>query len=189
VTSRTPPLVAGLASLALAACIERAPGSGGRQQGRDRAIAASYLASAAEPQHRSRAVFGNAIELLGWDLAPAELAPGRSAVLTLWWRTREETDRNWRVFVHLDGPRGQARIHGDHWPAAGTWPTDAWRKGEVVRDPVRLTVPGGYHGEAIEAWVGWYDGEERLHVTDAGDLRHDGSDRLLLAAIRLAEAG
>jgi hypothetical protein len=57
-----------------------------------------------------------------------------------------------------------------------------------VRDPVRFTVPEGYPGEALDVWVGWHQGEERLKIVNAAEVRHDGRDRLFLATIPLARA-
>jgi hypothetical protein len=169
-----------------AGCIERAPGAGGRREGFDRGAVSRYLNPVARPEHPARAVFGEVIELAGWSLEPERLSPGRAATLTLYWRALDEMETGWRVFVHVDGREGQARIHGDHSPAAGTYPTDVWRKGDLVRDPVRLSIPAGIRGDALDVWIGWYTGEERLHITNAGEVRHDGSDRLLLAVLPLA---
>jgi hypothetical protein len=52
-----------------------------------------------------------------------------------------------------------------------------------VRDRVRFAVPGDFRGEVLDAWVGWYVGSERLHLSDPGASRHDGHDRLLLAPL------
>jgi hypothetical protein len=177
--------VLGMAALG-AGCIERAPGAGGRRQNFDRAAASRYLNPAARPEHAAHAIFGSVIELVGWDLEPERLSPGRAATLTLYWRALDEIETGWRVFVHVDGHEGQERIHGDHWPAGGTYPTDAWRKGDLVRDPVRFSLPPDFHGDAVDAWIGWYAGEERLHIANAGEVRHDGNDRLLLAVLPLA---
>ncbi len=172
-------------------CIEPAPGAGGKQReagGREtrRRETSAYLQPAARPAHPAHAVFGNAIELVGWDLEPPAPAPGEWVTLTLYWRALDELDTSWRVFVHLDGREGQERIHGDHPPAAGTYPTDRWHRGDVVRDPVRIRVPRGYRGEALDAWVGWFSGETRLRITNPGEVRQDGDDRLLLAVVSLA---
>jgi hypothetical protein len=175
-------------SLLAAACVEPAPGSGAARRAPDRSAAAAYLEPKTPPRHAARAVFGNAIALEGWDLAPESLAPGAAATLTLRWRALDEVEGAWKVFVHVDGRAGQPRINADHWPAGGAWPTDAWARGDRVRDPVRFTVPEGYPGEALDVWVGWYQGEERLKIVNAAEARHDGRDRLFLATIPLGPA-
>lgn len=172
------------ASLLAAACVERAPGAARRA--RERAAAAAFLGPAAPPRHAARAVFGNVIALDGWDLEPETFSPGTDATLTLRWRALDEVEGAWKVFVHVDGRAGQPRINADHWPAGGTWPTDAWARGEPVRDPVRFAVPERYPGTALDVWVGFYQGEERLAITNVGEVQHDGRDRLFLATIPLA---
>lgn len=179
--------VAALApALGAGGCVEPAPGSGSSRGQRDRSAAAAYLDPASPPRHPARATFGNAIELEGWDLQPEALAPGGTATLTLHWRARDDIEGAWKVFVHVDGREGQPRLIADHWPAGGTWPTDAWRPGDRVRDPVSLGVPAGYRGSVLDVWVGWYRGEERLRLAAGPQVRHDGRDRLLLATISLA---
>ncbi len=178
--TRTAPLA--LALLA-AACVERAPGSGGRRATFVRRPAARYLAPPEAPRHPAHAIFGGAIELVGWSLEPEPLERGRPATLTLYWRAQNELEASYQVFVHLDGREGEDRIHGDHPPAGGTLPTEAWRRGDLVRDPVRVAIPPGYRGEALDLWVGWYAGAERLAIANAGEVRHDGENRLLLAAV------
>ena len=174
-----------LAALLLAACVEPAPGAGPARRAPDRAAAAAWLAPGAPPRHASRAVFGNVIALEGWDLEPESLSPGATATLTLRWRALDEVEGAWKVFVHVDSRVGQPRINADHLPAGGAWPTDAWSRGDRVRDPVRFGVPPGWRGEALDVWVGWYQGEERLRIVNAGEVRSDGRDRLFLASIPL----
>lgn len=177
-----------LVTVLLAACVEPAPGSGSPRRTADRAAAAAYLDPATPPRHATHAVFGNLIALEGWDLVPEPLAPGATAILTLRWRALDEVDGSWGVFVHVDGRVGQPRLNADHWPAGGTWPTDSWSRGDRVRDPVRFTIPPGWRGEALDVWVGWYQGEERLRIVDAAGIKTDGRDRLLLATVPLAPA-
>ncbi|HEU4381860.1 MAG TPA: hypothetical protein VFR85_00045 [Anaeromyxobacteraceae bacterium] len=177
---------AALLALLLGTCVERAPGSGSARPQPDRAAAAAWLSPGALPRHASRAVFGNVIALDGWDLEPEALSPGVTATLTLHWRALDEVEGAWKVFVHVDGRAGQPRINADHLPAGGAWPTDAWSRGDRVRDPVRFGVPPGWRGEALDVWVGWYQGEERLRIVNAAELRTDRRDRLFLTSIPLA---
>ncbi len=172
-------------ALCASACVERAPGSG-RRAAFDRRAAAPYLAPAGTPRHAARAVFGNAIELTGWDLDPDPPVAGAPATLTLRWRALDDVEASYRVFVHLDRRGGEARIHADHAPAAGTLPTEAWRRGDAVRDPVRLAFPASDVGATYDLWVGWYLGPERLPISNAAEVQHDGASRLLLGAVTLA---
>lgn len=170
-----------LASWALA-CIERAPGSGSRRERVPPAVAARYVLASVEPRIAVGAVYGGALELVGLDLDPPTLCAGRPTALTLYWRVLAEPEARWDVFVHLDGP-GVPRVHGDHAPARGAYPTTAWRRGEIVRDPLSLTLPADEPASVLEAWVGLFAGAERMPVTRAGPLGRDGEDRALVARI------
>ncbi|HUK66026.1 MAG TPA: hypothetical protein VLV17_04310 [Anaeromyxobacteraceae bacterium] len=145
-------------------------------------MAARYLLASVAPRIEVGAVYGGALELIGLDLEPPTLCSGRPATLTLYWRVLKEPDTRWEVFVHLDGP-GVPRIHGDHWPAQGAYPTSAWRRGEVVRDPVVLTIPADVQASSLEAWVGLFSGAERMGVSRPGPLGRDGEDRALAARL------
>lgn len=176
-------LTALLAALTISGCIERAPGSAARTRERGSTASKYTVAGAVSPQVRNRAIFGGVIELVGYDLEPARVAPGETATLTFFWKAITEVDAQYKVFVHLDGREGQSRINGDHFPAEGRYMTDAWRPGDVVRDRIRFTVPSGFRGDMIDMWIGWFNGEERLHVTNPQDTQHDGEHRVFAGMI------
>jgi len=124
-------------------------------------------------QTRVGAQFGDAIELLGYDLARANDA----LALTVYWRSRAETRTNWTVFAQLLGdvnsPAGSpVWAQDDSQPGRGTYPTSHWRVGEMVIDHYRLplsAVPRGSY------WLemGLYDLETgaRLPAKDASGAR------------------
>lgn len=170
------------AVLVASGCIEPAPGAGSRHAEPDRARAQPFLVRAPRPGHPAHAVFGQVIELVGYDLVPATAERGQRSTLTLYWRSLEQTEGDYRVFVHVDTPEGTQRISADHDPAGGSLPTSAWRPGDLVRDPVQFTVTPSITGEALQVWIGWYD-DERLPITDPGSLRRDGENRLLLTTV------
>ncbi len=111
-----------------------------------------------------------AIALLGYDLAEADVSPGDTLQLTLYWRADGSIDRSYTAFVHLLDGGGVVRGQRDSVPMEGARPTDGWLEGEVVVDAYTFTVvedaPAGPH--QIE--IGLYDATtgERLPVTDAG---------------------
>lgn len=82
------------------------------------------------------------------------------------------------MFIHGDPLDGNApRIHGDHFPAEGTYPTWAWRAGEVVVDRFSLPIPGGYGAPGLAIFTGWYRGEHRLNLTQPGRAPADRENR------------
>lgn len=130
------------------------------------------------------AVFGNAAELLSYRVEPPALVPGQRARLTLYWRCKGELEP-WHVFIHLDDATGSGeRIHAEHDPAGGRFPTDAWKPGDVIADPVWF-VPGR---SPLLLFIGFYStGENRLALTSAGRGRDDGNNRLFAGVLPLAK--
>jgi hypothetical protein len=126
------------------------------------------------------AIFGAQAELVGYKLDPPTLVPGQRATLTLIWRCKAEMDP-WRIFVHLDDASGTGgRIHAEHDPAEGRYPTDAWRPGDVIADAVTF-VP---QRSPLKLYVGFYSqGEIRLHLDSAGRGKDDGQSRLFVGAL------
>jgi hypothetical protein len=129
------------------------------------------------------AVFGNAAELLAYKLEPPQLVAGQRAKLTLYWRCRAEMEP-WHIFVHLDDASGSgARIHAEHDPAGGRFPTEAWKSGDTIADAFWF-VPGAH---PLLVYLGFYSqGENRLTLTTPGRGRDDGNNRLLAGVLPVA---
>jgi hypothetical protein len=168
--------------LALCACIERPWEEPPARRSADRGALSDVLLTAVPPDLIPvGAVFGGAAELVGYKVEPPALVRGQRARLTLVWRCRAEMDA-WRIFVHLDDLAGN-RIHAEHDPAGGRYPTDAWRPGDLVADTVLFT-PGT---NPLMLYVGFYThGENRLHLDNAGRGRDDGKDRLLAGVLPMS---
>lgn len=149
-----------------------------------------YLTSAA-PQGVARplrARFGEAIELLGYDLSPEVIPSGSLLQLTLWWRAAEPVSGRYKVFTHLVGAEGHIWGQHDGEPANGTRPTSGWDLGQLIRDPHALRVePGTLPGE-YRLMIGLYDGltGQRLPVvSDEGVVENRA---LAIADVRVSAA-
>jgi hypothetical protein len=177
--------VAAALSAPLAACIERPwQDTPAARTQIDRSALGDVLVSAPPPDLVPvGAVFGNAVELIGYKLEPPTLVPGQRTRLTFYWRCRAELEA-WHIFVHLDDANGTGeRIHGDHDPAQGRYPTDAWRPGDIIADPI-VFAPGR---SPLLVFLGFYtQGDNRLPLTATGLGRDDGSSRLLAGTLQLA---
>jgi hypothetical protein len=126
---------------------------------------------APSPERAVGALFGGAIELVGYDLAARRIAPGGRLPLTLWWRSAARVETSYTVFVHLLDAEGRVRGQVDRVPGDGALPTSGWARGEVVEDRYDLPLdpsapPGRYRLE-----VGLYDARsgQRLRLGDGGD--------------------
>jgi hypothetical protein len=85
---------------------------------------------------------------LGQDEAPAEVARGAIALLTLWWRAAERIEApSSQLLLRLSRPGGVARERRLEL-TRGRYPAERWTPGEWVRDPHKLATddlePGRY---------------------------------------------
>lgn len=98
------------------------------------------------PTHPMRATFGNRqIELVGYDLELVHPEPGQHALaITYHWLALQEIDRNYSVFIHLEGQEQEQPViltQLDTYPGYGTYPTSVWRPGWVFVDRLLLLLP------------------------------------------------
>ncbi|MCE5257983.1 MAG: hypothetical protein LLG44_02860, partial [Chloroflexi bacterium] len=120
------------------------------------------------------AAFGELAELIGYD-APAAVQAGQPFSITLYWRALGETERGYKVFVHLLDAEGRSVVGHDAEPSNWQRPTTSWAVGEYVADEHVLALPADLPAGSYRIEVGIYDGAsgERLPLAD-------GSDRLIL---------
>jgi hypothetical protein len=173
-------------ALLCAACIERPfdqPAAPAQRSQVDRASLRDVLVPPPEGATAVGAVFGNAAELVAYKMDPAAMIPGQRVRLTLYWRCRAQME-SWHIFVHLDDASGSGdRIHAEHDPAQGRFPTDAWMPGDSIADTFTFMAPRN----PLLLYVGFYSqGETRLTLNSAGRGRDDGADRLLAGVLPIA---
>jgi len=137
----------------------------------------SELPSDAKPVE---AIFGERIELVAYRLDETP-TPGSWVHVTFYWRANKPVDEDYQVFVHGDALEGNARrIHGDHFPAKGKYPTDVWQDGEIVADPFKVFVPPGYGPKRLGLYTGMYKDNYRVPLSSEGK-RPSGRDNRSLA--------
>jgi hypothetical protein len=116
-----------------------------------RPYAAAYRLPAAEtpapsPDHPADAVFGDAIQLVGYSLDTKEVRAGETFYVTLYWRALAPLDDDYTVFVHLLGEHNPT-TNGPLWaghdgqPDGGHYPTTHWQPSQVLLDVHPLAVP------------------------------------------------
>jgi len=172
--------------LLCAACIERPFEEGATPAARaqvDRSALRDVMVPPPPDATPVGAVFGNSAELIAYKLEPPALVPGQRSKLTLYWRCRAEMDA-WHIFVHLDDATGTGeRIHAEHDPAQGRFPTDAWKPGDFIADT--FTFVAG--SRPLMLFLGFYtEGDNRLALNSPGRGRDDGANRLLAGLLPVA---
>jgi hypothetical protein len=173
-------------ALCCTACVERpfdAPLPQPKRAVVDRASLKDILVPAPSDATLVGAVFGGSAELTGWKMEPPQLIPGQRQRMTFYWRCRAEMEP-WHIFVHLEDAAGASeRIHAEHDPALGRFPTDAWRPGDTIADSFYF-VAGK---DPLVLFVGFYSqGEARLPITGPGRGRDDGTSRLMAGVLQIA---
>jgi 4-amino-4-deoxy-L-arabinose transferase-like glycosyltransferase len=113
--------------------------------------------------------FGDAIELIGYDLPVGPWQPGDVVPLTLLWQGQGQVEEDYSVFVHLLDGSGQPLAQVDSAPVGGSRPTSGWREGETIVDRHGLLLPDDLPPGKYELHMGLYlpATGERLPVRDA----------------------
>jgi hypothetical protein len=128
-------------------------------------IARALVSGRPAPAIPLDATLGDRVRVLGLDLHPPTAGPGQRVRLVWYFECLEEMSEPYRVFVHLSvpGPDGELRkvAGADHDPAAGAFPTDLWRKGNIIRDEHEVDLPR-FAGKAVVVHVGMYRKADRL---------------------------
>lgn len=95
------------------------------------------------PSHPLEVNFDDKVTLLGWDLKSPNgadrLTQGKEFTFTSYWHVKERIPGDYKIFMHIDGPGG--RLHGDHDPFGGQFPTSQWAKGDYIKEDYKKEVP------------------------------------------------
>jgi hypothetical protein len=102
-----------------------------------------------------KADFSGQAVLLGLDCPNnCRAAPGESVTLTLYWQAAAPLETNYTIFTHLLDAQENMLINADHAPPK---PTQGWVSGEIIADPVTLTIPANLPSGDYALEIGLYD--------------------------------
>jgi len=150
----------------------------------ERTIRDHLLKQRPKPAHAVDAEYGGKVRLLGYDLQPATLSPGKAFSVTWYWESLGGVDRDWMIFVHLDASAGKNRHNLDHHAVKGLYAAQRWKSGDLIRDVQRSRLPGDFPGGEARFWVGLWQAEDRLPVSNG--VKTDGGDRVLAGTVPVA---
>ena len=132
-------------------------------------------------------VFNRQIKFLGYRLdrgsadETAVYSWGDTMEITKYFEVKRRVPRAQEIFMHID--LGGNRIHGDHDPVGGLYPTNRWVAGDVIKNVHeveidRFVAPGTY-----TVYTGFYSGDDRMSVQP--ESAHDGEDRVDMTRIEV----
>jgi hypothetical protein len=135
---------------------------------------------------KSRIVFDNKVELLGWDM-PKHVGRGDKFTVRMYYKILAPVGGNWRVLFHFDGA---LRFNGDHEPIKGRCQTSTWQPGDFIVDTHTVTAGGGaFTPGPYEVWTGFFTGSapnwKNMTVSEAPPDQRDTADRVKITTITL----
>jgi len=138
-------------------------------------------------QHPSDAQLEDKLEYLGVDVDTDVVTPGKAFTLTHYWKVLNPVGDDWKIFVHLETPDSKKNhLNADHVPIGGKYPLSLWKKGEIIRDIHRVSVPQSWPGNEVDIYVGAWKGPMRMKVTKGS--QHDNENRILAAKLPVQSA-
>lgn len=144
-----------------------------------------------EMQYQSGALFGNKIQLIGFDTdKQLKLDPQKPKIpLTIYWRGTTKIDENYVIFFHLLNEKGETVAQRDTAPRYGQFNTTQWTPNALFDDDQSLEVPATLAPGRYRIEIGIYrptDGK-RLVVTQAapGQRVTPGGDSLILFEVNI----
>jgi hypothetical protein len=96
-----------------------------------------------QPQERPHVRFGDAIELIGYDVRPWAVEPGKAIDLTFYFQPLRAIEKDYTLLIELVGPGYLGVSGGVHvsYPGRGSAPTSRWEPGTIIVVPYRVYAP------------------------------------------------
>jgi hypothetical protein len=142
------------------------------------------------PEHETQVAFGDAIQLVGYDLSASDLQPEDTLTTRLYWQTTATPSDNYSLFIHLV-PTDEYTVmaQADGAPTVPERPTLTWTDpGETLISPqFSLAIPADLPPAEYRIMIGLYNFTTgaRLSVTDADG--NPSGDALELAQVTVGE--
>ncbi len=114
------------------------------------------------------ATYGGVVKLLAFEVDKAEVRPGDSLPVTLYWQALAPMPEDYSVYVQLIGQGRSVLAQLDSY-AGGTYPTSRWQPGQVIEDKFQVEVrvaPAAPVAASLEAGLYRLSAQQRLAVTD-----------------------
>lgn len=128
------------------------------------------------------------LEFLGYSLDKSAAKDGITAykggdkmALSLYFKVLKRVPGSKKIFLHID-TQGN-RLHGDHDPVGGEFPTNSWSPGDIIKDTHTIEVEPYSTKGVYTIFMGLYQGNDRMKVQPRK--AHDGVNRIPVGKIRV----
>jgi len=128
------------------------------------------------PQHPLAVRFGNAVELIGYDVDVASWTPGSKVRFTWYWHALADVEDGYRAFTHVGDGTGDHRFGADNEGfVREIYPVGRFERGDYVRDVQDITLPPDFQAALATVYLGVYRAEDgRMRITRG---QNDSDDR------------
>jgi len=165
----------------LSGCVEQngdMPSEEEQKQARE-----NILTTAPTPKFPVNAQLEDKLVYLGCDIDVDEITPGKAFTLTHYWKVLNPVGDDWKIFIHLESPDGKkSHLNADHVPIGGKYPVALWKKGEIIRDIHRVSIPTSWPSDQLQLLVGAWKGPLRMKVTSGP---HDSENRIVVTTLKV----
>ena len=156
------PVALALVGISLVGCVEQTDGPSEEDV---KAARENVLTEVPKMKFVVNAELEDKLIYLGCDVDTDSVTPQKAFTITHYWKVVNPPGADWKMFVHLATPGNKkTHLNADHVPISGKYPVSAWKKGEIIRDIHRISVPNTWPADALELYVGMWKGPSRMKV-------------------------
>ena len=146
------------------------------------------IPSVPEGAIRVGAIFDNSVEMVAYRILQGSTTPkeGETVRIEVYFKAlRDNIPRDYTVFVHVEGDMRDKRTKDDQPMAMGEYPTTFWKKGDIVKHPITVRIPGDNKNNYYWVLAGIYQEDIRANISNYQDVEHDGDNRLKLVKLEI----
>jgi hypothetical protein len=85
-------------------------------------------------------IYGDQIGLLGYKLSSTEAFPGEPASITLYWQALKPIEKDYTLFIHGLGRRGEKVGEYNGYPGRGNFPVSQWPVDKIIEDRLEFVI-------------------------------------------------
>ena len=100
---------------------------------------------------------------------------------------RGNIHKDYMVFFHNEGNLKQKRTKSDTDLAMGEYPTTYWKKGDIIRQPMTVHIPGNNPNSSYTVYGGLFQEDYRANITNHESVKNDGDNRLIIVKLELSK--